>query len=212
MERDPIRCRAVMQERTPADQQNVERCRKLMEKERARMKEVWERLRKKQTALLEAREKLSKLMTKGTTDIWKIKNAMAEQLKEYERMIAAAATEDDQAREARERMIKEQEQAMKGERPRAGRDTPSTACQGCGRQECRSNDRPHRHLRGSNASRGSRVEPIDPQKQRRSHLVWSIEDWSGGDRVSDATTLQRFQDGEAAEHRWSDVFVPPVAY
>ena len=115
----------------------MERCRKLMEKERERMKEVWERLRKEQTALLEAREKLSKLMTKGTTDIWRMKNAMAEQLKEYERMIAAAATEDDQAREARERMTKEQEQAMKGERPHSGRDAPSTACQGCGRQECR---------------------------------------------------------------------------
>ena len=97
-----------------------------MEKERERMKEVWERLRKEQTALMEARDGLSKLMTKGTTDIWRMKNKMAEQLKEYEKRIAAAATEDDQVREARERKTKEQEQAMKGERPNAGREATIT--------------------------------------------------------------------------------------
>ena len=120
-------------ERPPADQQILDRCTKLMEKERERMKEVWERLRKEQTALMEARDGLSKLLTKGTTDIWRMKSKMSEQLKEYERRIAAAATEDDQVREARERKTKEQEQAMKGERLHSGREATITGCQGCGR-------------------------------------------------------------------------------
>ena len=62
-----------------------------MERERERMKEVWERLKKEQTALTEAKDGLSKLMTKGTTDIWRMKSRMAEQLREYEGKIAAAA-------------------------------------------------------------------------------------------------------------------------
>ena len=66
-----------------------------------------------------------------------MKSKISEQLKEYERRIAAAATEDDQVREARERKTKEQEQAMKGERPHSGREATVTGCQGCGRPGCR---------------------------------------------------------------------------
>ena len=80
VKRDPVRCRSphvcrraetggcgsqigdssrsVTPERPPADQQNLDRCTKLMEKERERMKEVWERLRKEQTALMKARDGL----------------------------------------------------------------------------------------------------------------------------------------------------------
>jgi hypothetical protein len=97
------------------------------------MKEVWERLRKEQTALKEVKEGFSKLMARGTTDIWRMKANMAEQLKGYERKIAAAATEDNQTREARERATKEQEETLSRERPHTGKGaTPTfTGCQGC---------------------------------------------------------------------------------
>jgi hypothetical protein len=82
-------------ERSTAAQQNLDRCAKVLERERERMKEVWERLKKEQTALMEARDGLSKLMTKGTTDIWRMKSKRAEQLREFKGRRAAAATEDD---------------------------------------------------------------------------------------------------------------------
>ena len=69
-----------------------------MERERERMKEVWERLKKEQKALTEVKEEMSKLMARGTTDIWRLKSRMAEQLREYEGNIVAAAAEDDQSR------------------------------------------------------------------------------------------------------------------
>ena len=100
-------------------------------RERERMKEVWERLKKEQTALMEARDGLSKLMTKGTTDIWRMKSKMAEQLREYEGRIASAAAENDQSRKVRERKAKEREEVMKTER------SQSMGCQGCNRQGCR---------------------------------------------------------------------------
>ena len=126
---------SVTPERPTAAQQNLDRCTKMMEKERERMKEDWERLRKEQTALMEARDGLLKLMTKGTTNIWRMKSKMAEQLKDYERRIAAAATEDDQSRKARERKTKEREEAMKMERSTTGREAAlqNTGCQGCNR-------------------------------------------------------------------------------
>ena len=67
-------------------------------------------------SLMEARDGLSKLMTKGTTDIWRMKSKMAEQLREYEGRIAAAAAEDDQSRKVRERKAKEREEVMETER------------------------------------------------------------------------------------------------
>ena len=82
--------------RRSPDQERLDRCTRSMERERVRMKEVWERLRKEQTALKEVREGFSKIMSKGTTNIWRMKANMAEQLKGYERKIAAAATEDNQ--------------------------------------------------------------------------------------------------------------------
>ena len=39
-------------------QESLDRCTRMLEKERERMKEVWERLRKEQTALMEARDAL----------------------------------------------------------------------------------------------------------------------------------------------------------
>ena len=102
------------------------------------MKEVWERLRKEQTALIEAREGLSRLLSKGTTDIWRMKANMADQLKNYEKKIAAAATKDNKFREARETAAKEQEEALNMERSCTDREaTPPAGCQGCERPGCR---------------------------------------------------------------------------
>ena len=111
-----------MPERPPAAQQKLDRCTEMMIDERERVKEVWERLRREQSALLEAREDLSKLLTKGTTDIWRMKSKMTEQLKTYEKRIAEAAMEDNQIRETRERKAKEREEARKMERSQARRE------------------------------------------------------------------------------------------
>ena len=109
--------------RRSLDPERLDRYTRTMERDRERMKEVWERLRKEQTVLKEVREGFSKLMSKRTTDIWRMKANMGEQLKGYERKIAAAATEDNQTREARERATKEQEETLSRERPRTA--TPS---------------------------------------------------------------------------------------
>ena len=74
---------------------------------------------------------MSKLVTRGTTDMWRLKSRMSEQLREYEGKIAAAAAEDDQSRRARERMAKEREEVMETER------SQSMVCHGCNRQGCR---------------------------------------------------------------------------
>ena len=124
--------------RRSLDPERLDRYTRTMERDRERMKEVWERLRKEQTVLKEVREGFSKLMSKRTTDIWRMKANMGEQLKGYERKIAAAATEDNQTREARERATKEQEEALSRERSRMGRGTTPTftGCQGCKAPRC----------------------------------------------------------------------------
>ena len=79
----------------------------MMTRERERMKEVWERMRKEQAALMEARDGLAKLTAKGKTDLWRLKTRMSDQLKDYEKRIAAAASEDNQSRETREKAARE---------------------------------------------------------------------------------------------------------
>ena len=80
----PVRCRSphvcrraeiggctspYQPEEPTAAQQNLDRCARVLERERERMKEVWEGLKKEQKALTEVKEEMSKLMAKGTTDI-----------------------------------------------------------------------------------------------------------------------------------------------
>ena len=95
-----------------AAQQSLARWAKDLKGERDRMSEVWDRLKKEQKALQEVKEEMSKLVARGTTDMWRLKSRMLEQLREYEGKIAAAAAEDDQSRKARERMAKEKEEVI----------------------------------------------------------------------------------------------------
>ena len=81
--------------RSLASQESLDRCTRMMTRERERMKEVWERMRKEHAALMEARDGLAKLTAKGTTDLWRLKTRMADQLKDYEKRISAAASEDN---------------------------------------------------------------------------------------------------------------------
>ena len=211
MKEDPIRCKSphvcrraetggcssqmkglggsVTPKRLTAAQQNLDRCAKVLERERERMKEVWERLKKEQTALMEARDGLSKLMTKGTTDIWRMKSKMAEQLREYEGRIAAADMEDDQSRKAREWMAKEREEVMEAERSR------SMICQGCNRQGCRS--AAGRAMGPSSAA--ARVTPAEAMG--RSPLIMRSKDGMtlsavvrSGTGASEAQALRPFSD------------------
>ena len=87
---------------------------------------------------MEARDGLAKLMSKGTTDLWRLKTRMADQLKDYEKRIAAAASEDNQIRETREKAAKEQEETLNLERSRPSKEAiPTvTGCAGCTAPGC----------------------------------------------------------------------------
>ena len=93
--------------RSSASQDSLDRCTRMMTRERERMKEVWERMRKEQAALMEARDGMANLTAKGTTELWRLKIRMSDQLKDYEKRIAAAASEDNQSRETREKAASE---------------------------------------------------------------------------------------------------------
>jgi hypothetical protein len=161
----------------------------VFERERERMKEVWERLKKEQKALTKVKEEMSKLMARGTTNIWRLKSRMSEQLREYKGKIAAAAAEDHQSREARERMAKEREKVMEAERSR------SMICQGCNRQGCRS--AAGRAMGPSSAA--ARVTPAEAMG--RSPLIMRSKDGMtlsavvrSGTGASEAQALRPFSD------------------
>jgi hypothetical protein len=88
----------------------------IMTKEKDRMKEVWDRMRQEQVALMEARDGLAKLTAKGTTDLWRLKTRMGEQLKDYEKKIAEAAATDNQNRERWEMAARERSKLSSSER------------------------------------------------------------------------------------------------
>ena len=88
----------------------------IMTKEKDRMKEVWDRMRQEQVALMEARDGLAKLTAKGTTDLWRLKTRMGEQRKDYEKKIAEAAATDNQNRERWEMAARERSELSNSER------------------------------------------------------------------------------------------------
>ena len=51
----------------------------MMNLERERMTEVWTRMEKEQKALLDTRDGMTKLMAKGTTELWHLKQPGAEE-------------------------------------------------------------------------------------------------------------------------------------
>ena len=55
--------------------------------ERERMREVWCRMEKEQKALLDTRDGMTKLMAKGTTELWRLKQRMECLLKGFENKI-----------------------------------------------------------------------------------------------------------------------------
>ena len=61
-----------------------------------------------------------KLTAKGTTELWRLKTCMADQLKDYEKKICAANNEDAQSRERREKTARSEEMARR--RPSINRE------------------------------------------------------------------------------------------
>ena len=59
-----------------------------------------------------AQQRKVSLDFKSAARSWRMKSKIAEQLREYEGRIAAAAAEDDQSRKMRERKAKEREEVM----------------------------------------------------------------------------------------------------
>ena len=49
---------------------------KMMNIERVRMREVWTRMEKEQRALLDTKDGMTKLVAKGTLDLWRLKQRM----------------------------------------------------------------------------------------------------------------------------------------
>ena len=92
----------------------------MMDLERERMKEVWCRMGKEQSALMEARDGIIKLTAKGTTELWRLKTCMADQLKGYKKRICTANNEDTKSRERREEAARKEEMARR--RPSINRD------------------------------------------------------------------------------------------
>ena len=174
------------------------------------MSEVWDRLKKEQKALKEVKEEMSKLVARGTTDMWRLKTRMSEQMREYEGKIAAAAAEDDQSRKARERVAKEKEEAMEAERSRGMK------CQGCNRQGCRSATG-RTTGPSSAATRATPMEtagrsPLTMRSKDGLTLSAVVRSGGRGFRGAGATALQRLQDGQVAEHRRSNVPLPPASH
>ena len=57
---------------------------KMMNMERVRMREVWTRMEKEQRALLDTKDGMTKLMAKGTSDLWRLKQRMECLMKGFE--------------------------------------------------------------------------------------------------------------------------------
>ena len=106
--------------RSPASRESLDRCTRMMATERERMKEVWCRMGKEQAALLEARDGMLKLTAKGTTELWRLKTCMADQVKDFEKRICAANSEDTLSRERREEAARIEEVARR--RPLSNRE------------------------------------------------------------------------------------------
>ena len=97
-------------------------------------------MRKEQAALMEARDGMVKLTAKGTSELWRLKTRMSDQLKDYEKRIAAAASEDNQSRETREKVAREQALSNNTERsgthPNKEATPAATGCAGCAAPGC----------------------------------------------------------------------------
>ena len=92
---------------------------RMMNMERERKREVWTRMEKEQKALLDTRDGMTKLMAKGTTELWRLKQRMECLLKGFENNKCDACGEENKSRAKRE------EEARKSDRSEgAGRWAP----------------------------------------------------------------------------------------
>ena len=86
-------------ERSPASRERLARWPGTMDLERERMKEVWCRMEKEQTALLDTRDGMLKLAAKGTTELWRLKQRMECLMKGFENKICQACSEETRSRD-----------------------------------------------------------------------------------------------------------------
>ena len=98
----------------------------MMNLERERMKEVWTRMEKEQKALLDTRDGMTKLMAKGTTELWRLKQRMECLRKGFENKICDACGEENKSRAKREEAARSRERSEEAarRRPSANREDP----------------------------------------------------------------------------------------
>ena len=78
-------------ERSPATREKLTRWPGTQDLERERMKEVWCRMEKEQTVLLDTWDGMLKLAAKGTTDLWRLKQRLECLMKGFENKICEGA-------------------------------------------------------------------------------------------------------------------------
>ena len=92
--------------RSPASRESLDRSTRMMDLERKRMKEVWCRMEKEQTALLDTQDGMLKLAAKGTTDLWRLKQRLECLMKGFENKICEARSEETRSRDRLEEVAR----------------------------------------------------------------------------------------------------------
>ena len=92
-------------------------------------------MEKEQKDLLDTRDGMTKLMAKGTTELWHLKQRMECLLKGFENKICDACGEENKSRAKREEAARSRERSEEAarRRPSANREDPRSPCQGEGR-------------------------------------------------------------------------------
>ena len=136
-------------ERSPATREKVTRWPGTQDLEREWMKEVWCRMEKEQTALLDTWDGMLKLAAKGTTDLWRLKQRLECLMKGFENKICQACSEETRSRDRREEVARRgpssdreyQPRGTSADRERAGprpnkEVTPTLSTVGCWAPGC----------------------------------------------------------------------------
>ena len=90
------------------------------------MREVWTRMESEQKALLDTRDGMTKLMAKGTTELWRLKQRMECLLKGFEKKIYDACGEENKSRAKHEEEARSRDRSKEAarRRPLANREDP----------------------------------------------------------------------------------------
>ena len=115
-------------ESSSASREIQDRYTRMMNLERERMREVWCRMEKEQKALLDTRDGMTKLMAKGTTELWRLKQRMDCLLKGFKNKICKACGEENKSREKREEAAKNRARSEEAarRRPLSNREDPTS--------------------------------------------------------------------------------------